>query len=72
LITPVLNLHVKVTDGLIQEGLAVYTRVEEGGEGSGGGQIARGREFGGLDATEAVGAGRRVLNVVVKEVENPT
>jgi len=71
LITPVLNLCVKVTDGLIQEGFAVNTRVEEGREGSGGGQVTRGGEFGGLDAAEAVGAGGWVLSIVVKEVENP-
>jgi len=72
LFTPGVNLRVNVTDGLIQKGLAVNTRIKKGGKGSGGGQVAGGREFSGLNAAKTVGAGGRVLEVVVKEVENPT
>ena len=68
LITPVFNLHVKFTDGLIQEGLAVNTRIKEGGEGGCCGQVTGGGKFRGLNAAEAVGAGGRVLGVVVEEV----
>ena len=46
LVTPVFNLRVQVVDGLVQESLAVYTRVEKGGKGSGGGQITGGGKLG--------------------------
>jgi len=71
LFTPVVNLRVNVANGLVQESLAVNTRIKKCGEGSGRGQVARGGKLSGLHATEAMGAGGRVLEVVVEEVENP-
>jgi len=69
---PVVNFRVYLTNGLIEEGLAVDPGVEHGGEGCCHGKVGRGGELRGLNAAEAVGAGDGSVFVgFSKEVKDP-
>jgi len=71
--TPGVNFRVNFMDGLVEKGLSVDPGIKHGREGGSGGEVRGGREVGGLDAAEAVGASDRpVLILVRKEVEDPT